>query len=151
MEVKDKRLRVLNEINREVNLSANRLSHGSKDRLDPVQGREKVVQALKSVATRREKLSRQVDIRELWEVLNSEQEWIGLVTMTELWFPDNPSPDHESAIVRAFFKDRLYFKFSTDQFFPHSQEQVDRLKAQQEEAERKNRLIAKVRRGSRAC
>jgi exoribonuclease-2 len=62
--------------------------------------------------------------------------------MTELWFPDNPSPDHESAIVRAFFKDRLYFKFSTDQFFPHSQEQVDRLKAQQEEAERKNRLIA---------
>ena len=36
----------------------------------------------------------------------------------------------------------MYFKFSTDQFFPHSQEQVDRLKAQQEETERKNRLIA---------
>ena len=142
MEVKDKRLRVLNEINREVNLSANRLSHSSKDRLDPVQGREKMVEALKRVATRRENLSRQVDIGELWEVLNSEQEWIDLATMTELWFPDNPSPDSESAVVRAFFKDRLYFKFSPNEFFPHSQEQVDRLNAQQEETERKNRLIA---------
>ena len=142
MEVKDKRLRVLNEINREVNLSANRLSHSSKDRLDPVQGREKMVEELKRVAIRRENLSSQVDIAELWEVLNSEQEWIDLATMTELWFPDNPSPDHESAVVRAFFKDRLYFKFSTDQFFPHSQEQLDRLKAQQAETEHKNRLIA---------
>jgi exoribonuclease-2 len=142
MEAKDKRLRVLNEINREVNLSANRLSHSSRDRLDPVQGREKMVEALKRVATRRENLSSQVDIAELWEVLNSEQEWIDLATMTELWFPDHSSPDHESAVVRAFFKDRLYFKFSPDQFFPHSQEQVDRLKAQQEEAERKDRLIA---------
>ncbi len=142
MEAKDKRLRVLNEINREVNLSANRLSHSSKDRLDPVQGREKMVEALKRLATRRENLSSQVDIAELWEVLNSEQEWIDLATMTELWFPDNPSPDHQSALVRAFFKDRLYFKFSPDQFFPHSQEQVDRLKAQQEETERKKRLIA---------
>jgi hypothetical protein len=41
MEAKDKRLRVLNEINREVNLSANRLSHSSRDRLDPVQGGKK--------------------------------------------------------------------------------------------------------------
>jgi exoribonuclease-2 len=72
MEAKDKRLRVLNEINREVNLSANRLSHSSRDRLDPVQGREKMVEALKRVATRRENLSSQVDIAELWEVLNSE-------------------------------------------------------------------------------
>ena len=101
MEAKDKRLRVLNEINREVKLSANRLSHSSRDRLDPVQGREKMVEALKRVATRRENLSSQVDIAELWEVLNSEQEWIDLATMTELWFPNHPSPDHESAVVRA--------------------------------------------------
>ena len=103
MEVKDKRLRVLNEINREVNLSANRLSHSSKDRLDPVQGREKMVEALKRVATRRENLSRQVDIGELWEVLNSEQEWIDLATMTELWFPDNPSPDQRVGCGQSVF------------------------------------------------
>ena len=62
MEVKDKRLRVLNEINREVNLSANRLSHSSKDRLDPILGREQLVEALKRVATRRENLSRRAGV-----------------------------------------------------------------------------------------
>ncbi|MDZ7582833.1 MAG: RNB domain-containing ribonuclease [Deltaproteobacteria bacterium] len=142
MEVKDKRLRVLSENNREVNLSANRLAHTSKERLDPAQGRERMVAALKRAANRREELSSRVDIGELWEVLNSEQEWIDLATMTELCFPDHPTSDHESAVVRAFFKDRLYFKFSPDQFFPHDQEQVDQLMARQAEAERKNRLIA---------
>ncbi|MFZ0135240.1 MAG: ribonuclease catalytic domain-containing protein [Desulfobacterales bacterium] len=142
MEVKDKRLRVLNESNREVNLSANRLTHCARDRLDAGQGRERLVEALKHVANRREVLCGQVDIGELWEVLNSEQQWIDLATMTALCFPDQPDADHESAVVRVFFKDRLYFKFKPDQFFPNSPEQVERLRAQQDEAERRNRLIA---------
>ncbi len=141
LEVKDKRLRVLNQNNREVNLSASRLSHKGIERLDLTYGREKTVAALKHVACRREKLIDGVDIRELWEVLNSEQEWIDLPTMTAFCFPNSSSQDHESAVIRAFFRNRLYFKFNPDQFFPYTPEQVDRIAAQKEEADRRSRLI----------
>ena len=143
LEVKDKRLRVLNQNNREVNLSASRLSHKGIERLDLTYGREKTVAALKHVACRREKLIDGVDIRELWEVLNSEQEWIDLPTMTAFCFPNSPSQDHESAVIRAFFRNRLYFKFNPDQFFPYTPEQVDRIAAQKEEADRRSRLIGR--------
>ena len=143
LEVRNKRLRVLNQNNREVNLSANRLSHKCKESLDLGHGREKTVEALKHVACRREKLIDGVDIEELWEVLNSEQEWIDLETMTAFCFPNSPSQDHEAAVIRAFFSNRLYFKFNPDRFFPYTPEQVDRIVAQMKAAERRSRLIAK--------
>ena len=143
LEVRDRRLRVLNQNNREVNLSANRLSHQCKERLDLGHGREKTVEALRHVACRREKLIDNVDIRELWEVLNSEQEWIDLETMTAFCFPNSPSQDHEAAVIRAFFSNRLYFKFNSDRFFPYTPEQVDRIVFHKKETERRNRLIAK--------
>ena len=115
LEVKNKRLRVLTENNREVNLAASRLSHECKLRLDLSQGRENTVEALKKIASRREELIQQVDIKELWEVLNTEQEWIDVVTMTEFCFPNTPTYDHESGVVRAFFKNRRYFKFAKRQ------------------------------------
>ena len=43
--------------------------------------------------------------------------------------------------MRAFFKDRLYFKFNPTGFFPNSQEQVERLQAQRKEVERRERII----------
>jgi exoribonuclease-2 len=143
LEVKEKRLRVLNQNNREVNLSANRLSHKCKERLNLTHGRNKTVEALKNVAYRREELIARVDIKELWEVLNSEQEWIDLATMTEFCFPKGPSQDHESAVIRAFFSNRSYFKFNTDRFFPYTPEQVDQIAAQKKEAERRSRLVSK--------
>lgn len=141
LEVKNKRLRVLTESNREVNLAASRLSHKCQMRLDLSLGREKTVEALKEIAGRREELIQQVDIKELWEVLNTEQEWIDLATMTEFCFPNESTHDHESGVVRAFFKNRRYFKFNADRFFPYTQEQVEHLAAQQKAAELRNRLI----------
>jgi len=141
LEVKNKRLRVLTENNREVNLAASRLSHRCKMRLNLSQGREKTVEALKKIASRREELIQGVDIKELWEVLNTEQEWIDLPTMTEFCFPNAPTYDHEAAVVRAFFRNRRYFKFNADRFFPFTEEQVEHLAAQQKAAELRNRLI----------
>ena len=142
LEAKDKRLRVLTENNREVNLSASRLSHSCPRRLDLSQGREKTVEALKETARRREALADRVDVEELWEVLNTEQQWIDVGTMTEFCFPDDAAADHESAVIRAFFKNRLFFKFYPDRFFPFTPEQVERTLAQQMEAERRDRFIA---------
>lgn len=141
LEVKKQRLRLLTETNREVNLSTGRLSFHGDMALDIGVGRDKLVESLKEIAGRRNALTDQVDIRELWEVLNTEQEWIDLATMTEFCFPDDPTDDKTSAVVRAFFKDRLYFKFSQDRFFPNSEERVEQIHLQAREAERKRRLI----------
>ncbi len=141
LETKKQGLRILNENNRELKLSENRLSHKSKMRLDLSMGRDKLTEALKEMSGRRSKLTGQVDIRELWEVLYSEQEWIDLPTMTEFCFPDNPDGDHESAVVRAFFYDRIYFKFDHNRFFPYSEDKVEQIRTQAEEAARKNRII----------
>ena len=141
VEIKALRLRLLTENNREVKLAAGRLAHRSQYRLDMTLGREKLTAALKEIAARRRTLSEQIDIQELWEVLNSEQEWIDLATMTAFCFPDNGDSDHESAVIRAFFNDRLYFKFNSDRFFPHSEEQVAQMLSQREAEARKERLL----------
>ena len=141
LEVKNRRLRLLTESNREVNLSANRVSHKCKTRLDVSMGRMKMVQTLKAIVGQRNALVDHIDIKELWEVLNTEQVWIDLGTMTSFCFPDNPNDNHESAVIRAFFQNRLYFRFHHDRFFPNTQEQVERKIAQEKEIARKNRII----------
>ncbi|MDM8552104.1 RNB domain-containing ribonuclease [Desulfobacterales bacterium HSG2] len=141
LEVKKQKLRLLSENNREVKLSEGRLSHKSKTRLDPSMGRDRLIEAMKDIVTRRRELTDQVDIRELWEILNTEQEWIDLVTMTDFCFPEKPSGDHESAVIRAFFDDKRYFKFNSDRFFPNSESRIEQLERQAREIERKNRII----------
>ncbi|MFZ3047403.1 MAG: RNB domain-containing ribonuclease [Desulfatirhabdiaceae bacterium] len=140
-EVKNQRLRLLTETNREVNLSINRLSHKSDRILDTLMSRNRMVDVLKDIAHRRRELTRQVNIREIWEILNSEQEWIDLPTMTVFCFSNAATCDHESAVVRAFFQNRTYFKFDRNQFFPVSEDQVERFLAAEREEVRRNQLI----------
>ncbi len=142
IQVKNQRVRLLSESNKEVNLSTSRLLNRENTRLDTSIGRDRLVLALKELAHRRRELIHHVDVRGVWEVLNTEQEWIDLKTMTAFCFPDEPGPDRQSAVLRAFFNDRLYFKFSPGRFFPNSQQQVELLDAQRREEERRERLIA---------
>jgi len=141
LEIKNQRLRLLNENNREVKLSVNRISHVSDNRLPVSQGRDRLSESLKDAALHRRHLADSIDIQEIWEVLNSEQEWIDLKTMTTFCFTEVADGDHQAAVVRAFFHNRLYFKFDHDQFFPHSPEQVAQFIAQAEAEEKKNRII----------
>jgi exoribonuclease-2 len=141
LDIRSQRLRLLNENNKEVNLSASRLLHRDRSRLDLSMSRSRMVDALKAAAKRRSALIEQIEIRALWEVLNTEQQWIDLETMTAFCFPDCPNGDHQSAVIRAFFGDRFYFRFNPDKFFPNSEEQVERLLARKEEDERRERII----------
>jgi exoribonuclease-2 len=143
LEVSKQKLRLLTENNREIKMSEGRLLHKSNKCLDLAGGRDRLIAGLKEMVRLREALAEQVDIQELWEVLNTEREWIPLNTMTEFCFPDTVDADHESAVIRAFFKNRFYFKFNQEGFFPHSEAQLAQLRAQAEETARKNRLIEK--------
>ena len=106
-------------------------------------GRNNLLQSLKETAIRRNALIDRIDIKELWEVLSTEQEWVDLSTMTAFCFPDAPSQDHESAVVRAFFKNRLYFKFNQDRFFPYTSEQVHQIRLKMEEETQRQEMIRK--------
>jgi len=141
LEVRSQRLRLLTENNKEVNLSASRLLRRDRTRLDLSISRTRMVDALKEVAHKRKALVGEVIIRDLWEVLSSEQEWIDLDTMTAFCFPGAPNGDHQSAVMRALFNDRLYFRFDPGRFFPNSAEQVERLIAQRDEQARRQRII----------
>ena len=141
LEVKNQRLRLLTENNREVNLSQRRLLHKDKTCLDSTLSRDQMVDALKEIVHKRQELIKNIDIKELWEVLNSEKDWIDLATMTEFCFPQSPSGDHESAVIRALFNDRLYFRFNPDGFFPNSEKRVEQITAQRKAEGRKKRLI----------
>ena len=143
LEADRQKLRLLAENNREIKMSEGRLLHASNRSLDLSGGRDRLVAGLKETVRLREALSEKVDIQELWEVLNAEQNWIPLHTITELCFPDGADGDHESAVIRAFFKNRLYFKFNQEGFYPYSAEQLVQLRAQAAEALRKHRLIEK--------
>ena len=104
LEVKKQKLRVITEANREVSLSVKRLSHQCDFCLDLSMGRDKLILSLKEIVGRRNALVDQINVKELWEILGAEKEWIDLGTMTEFCFQGNPIGDNESAVVRAFFK-----------------------------------------------
>lgn len=142
-DIKKLRLRLLTENNREVKLAVSRLTHRSDLILDTTATRLKLIGELKEIAARRRALISQVDIQDLWEVLNSEQQWIDLPTMTALCFPEDSNSDHESAVIRAFFTDRLYFKFDTDRFFPHTEEKVEQILSRRKAAEQQEALIVR--------
>ncbi len=143
LEVKENRLRILTENNRELKLSANRLSHISNERLDPASGRDHLIGCLKDTANRRNTLKDQIDVKELWEVLYPEGVSVDLSTMAGLCFSEANTGDQEAAVIRAFFYDRVYFKFSHDNFMPNSEAQIENIIAQKKEEERKERLIKK--------
>ena len=142
LENKKQKVRMLTEHDREVSHGENRLAHSSDQTLDLSMGRDALVERLQVVAETRRKLQNQIDIQELWEVVHAEAAWIDLKSMAELCFGAKISSDHTSAVARALFEDRLYFKFDTDRFFPNSPEQVARMAAQTAQEAKKAHIIA---------
>lgn len=137
------KLRLLNENSREVNFSEKRLSHISQDTIDTEQSRVSLVNHLKQITNHRKKLSESIDIKDLWEILHEEPEEIDIPAMTLFCFDPPLTADHEAAVIRAFFKDRLYFKFNRLVFLPYTQEQVALRQRQILEAKRREDLVLK--------
>jgi exoribonuclease-2 len=137
------KLKLLNENNREVNLSEKRLSHISQVCLDTDLSRDGIVTRLKQRSQNRRELSETINIKELWEILHEESQDIDIPTMTVFCFDPPLTCDHEAAVIRAFFHDRLYFKFNQMVFTPYTPEQVIAKKRQIKEAEKRGLQIQK--------
>ncbi|NNF97812.1 MAG: RNB domain-containing ribonuclease [Desulfobacteraceae bacterium] len=141
IDIKNLRLRLLTENNKEVKLTANRLSHKKSGHLDVSMGRDKLIESLKRISARRKEMIPKVNIEELWEVLHSEGEWIDLETMTEFCFPEQQTSDHESAVMRAFFQNRIFFKFDHTRFLPYSKTEVEKISAMLADEQNRQELI----------
>ena len=142
LEQKNKKLHMLTMQNREVSHGENRLVHVSEDRVDIRMGRTQLVEYLHSLGKRREALKAHISLEELWEVVHTEPVWIDINTLAELCFESGISSDHTSAVMRAMFEDRFYFKFDTHRFLPNSPEQVDQVIEQVAAEKKKAHLIA---------
>ncbi|MFO7964461.1 MAG: ribonuclease catalytic domain-containing protein [Desulfobacterales bacterium] len=141
LENKKQKLHLLNESNREVSLSPGRILTAGEKRVDTAMPRDGLVDLLKDTARRRAGLADQVNVKELWELLHEEKEWLSAELVADLWFPDDDDNDYEAAVIRAFFQNRLYFKFDQNRFFPYTEEQVEQLSAQKKGEDRKRRII----------
>ena len=63
------------------------------------------------------------------------------VYLTELCFGDDISDDHISAVVRAIFEDKLFFKIKDGRFLPNSDERIEQIiRKRAEEAILEDRL-----------
>ncbi len=141
MESGNQRLRLLTEHNREVKIASQRLSHRGKTRLDLSAGRYRLVESLRNLSLKRGALAETIEVEELWDILNHEQTWIDLKTITGLCFPKTADDDHESGVIRALFKSRRFFKFKPDRFLPQTEEQVAAIIAKEQKAAREEQLI----------
>jgi exoribonuclease II len=143
LQEKKGKVRLLNENNREINFSGKRLSHISDVCLDTSLARESIVIQLQQLAQNRNNLSKTINIMELWELFYEEPEEIDLSAMTVFCFDSPVNYDHEAAVIRAFFHDKLYFKFNKMIFIPYTSKQVEERKRQIKRAEKKEIQIQK--------
>ena len=142
LDLKKNKAHLLNESNREVSLSLNRILHSGDQHLDPGLSRNQKVEHLQAFSKKQIELSQQIDIQALWEILYTDPEWIDVPVITSLCFPDHASGLHESAVIRALFEKREYFKFDRTRFLPYTPEQVERMKEQANEGQRIADLIS---------
>ena len=138
--VGDKRLHLYTENNRAVNLPERRITYAG-GRLDTGLSRQQMADRLKETAARRNALMAKIDVQVLWDLANSEGQWISLAALKDLCFSGQVTADHESAVVRAMFEDSLYFKFDHNRFFPHSPEQIKAITIRKEKEEKIRRTI----------
>jgi len=138
---KGNKLHLLTPFNRELNLSPKRALLISNTSMDTLSPREELLSRLKQTEALRSRLKGEVQVKELWELVREEEQSFDYAYLAQLSFGEMVTDDHISALVRALFEDRLYFKIKDGRFLPNSEEMVDQIiKQREEEARREKRL-----------
>jgi exoribonuclease-2 len=135
------RLHLLTPANREVNLSPKRTLLISGARIDVGQPRDQLLQKLQRIERLRIELKEEIDVKEIWELIRDEEDIFDHRYLAQLAFGEDATEDHFSAVMRALFENRLYFKMKNGLFLPNSEDRVEQIIRQEEEAaERAERL-----------
>jgi exoribonuclease-2 len=133
LQEKGNRLHLLNLSNREVNLAPKRALLVSRSSMDTNSPRGELLNGLKQTEEMRRRLQQQVQVIELWELVKDEKGGFDYKYLAELCFGEHVTDDHVSALVRALFDDKLYFKMKDGWFLPNSEERIEQIVRQREE------------------
>ena len=125
LEIKENKFHLLSEENREITLGGNRIAHISSYTFESNLSRDTLVERLEKIVERQKELVQAVIIKDLWELVYGEEERFSLRDLTELVFDRRASSDHEMALLRALFEDRVYFKQKGDLYEPQPPEKVE--------------------------
>jgi exoribonuclease-2 len=141
-EAQDKRLRLLTQTGREINLPLSRVLHISR-RTFPVTGDREVMQRqLQEAAEHRRALMEEIHLEEIWELTADEPTTVFEPEfLAELAFGGETDDNKVAAFIRCVFSDRLYFKFREGEIHAHSREQVEQLRLQHEKEESKQAML----------
>jgi len=142
---KGNRLHLLTPSNREVNLSQKRIMLVSETTIDISQPREDLLERLKQKEEKRIRLKEEINVKDLWELVQDEDESFDHKYLAHLVFGETVTEDHFSALMRALFENRLYFKMKNGHFLPYSKKKVEQIIRQREEEVAK---AEKLRQGS---
>ncbi len=141
-ENQSKRLRLINQNGREVNLPLSRVIHCSTVVHPITASREELVSQLKYITKRRLELMTDVDLEEIWELTVDESSNVfSPVFLAELIFGEEASDDTVSALLRCVFSDKFFFKFKEGRILVNSAEKVAQLQLQQQKEAQKEIFI----------
>ncbi len=143
------RLAVLARNGREMNISLNRILN-SAEMPDPG-GKAGRLELLRATEAVRQDLASQVELDELWEILEGEGELFSYESLATLFFGRSVQADEISALARAVFLDGLKFRFSPEGAVRHGAGDVEKILEKRrkiEEAERARAAMAQWIQGS---
>lgn len=141
LSVKNHRLHVLTEQNREVNLSESRIIHVTSTPLDLELPRDELVRRLAAIAAARGQLMGEIDLEELWSLVEGEQGGFSAEDLAGFVFSGALTPHHVAAMQRRLFQERLHFLFKEGSFYALDRDKVEeRIQDLAREKERESRL-----------
>jgi exoribonuclease-2 len=131
-EIQPKRVRLLNQNGRELNLPVSRIIHCSEIDHQTGNDRDSLVKLLKDTTNKRHSLMKRIDLEMLWELASDEAtDSFEPHFLAELSFGRSADDDIVSAFLRSVFNDKLFFKYREGKIKVHSPEKVEQLKLQQ--------------------
>jgi len=148
LEEAGKKLRLLNQNGREINLSSARIVHQSRERHVLAMPREDLLRQLREVAAKRNEMKMSIDLAEIWDLASQETDSVFTPRfLAELSFGEDATDDHEAAFLRSIFDDSLYFKFKDGQILVHAAEVVEQQRARLAKDQERKAFMASCAQG----
>ncbi len=136
-----KRLRLLNQNKRELNLPFGRLVHQNSKAETPTP-KEQILNALKLTSEKRQALMSDVSLEDIWELAVQEDESAFAASfLTELSFGGETNDDHVAAFLRCVFQDKLFFKYKDGKVQVHGNDVVEQLRTRLEKEKEKEAFL----------
>lgn len=139
-----KRLRIMNQNGREMNLPAGRIIHQAREALPGGMSRDAMQQQLKETDQRRQQLMAEVDLAEVWQLAKDDADTLFAPDfLAGLVFGEDAGDDQVAAFLRCVFLDRLYFKYKDGHITAHHPEIVEQLRSRLEKEQEREALLGR--------